>query len=57
MSMNLVSRARAALRTWLSPTYDHDVNIREAVQALKNIESYRGKTANRDMKLRNDCQM
>lgn len=54
MYLHLLPRARAALRTWLSPTYNHDVNVQEAIQTLKNIESYRGKTANRDMKLCND---
>ncbi len=51
MLNKMKSRTTAMLSAWLRPRYNHDVNIREATETLKNIERYRGKTKNRNMQL------
>jgi hypothetical protein len=48
MSLNIKSSVKAVLRPWLSYTYN------DATRVLKSIESYKGKTNNRDLKLCDD---
>lgn len=54
MSLNTRSLVKAVLRSFLSHTYNHYADARDAAKILKSIESYRGKTGSRDLKQCNE---
>ncbi len=54
MSLDIRSVIRGVLRSFLTHTYNHQADIRDATRILKNVESYRGKTSNHDLKLCDD---
>ncbi|MGE0644622.1 MAG: sugar-transfer associated ATP-grasp domain-containing protein [Nitrospira sp.] len=45
---------KAVLRSWTSHAYNHYADIRDATKILKSVESYRGKTPSRNLKLCDD---
>ena len=51
MSLSLKSSVKAALRSWTNYAYNHYADVRDATRILKSVESYRGKTESRDLKL------
>ncbi|MGE0644621.1 MAG: sugar-transfer associated ATP-grasp domain-containing protein [Nitrospira sp.] len=54
MAFNLKSSVKAVLRSWTSHAYNHYADIRDATKILKSVESYRGKTPSRSLKLCDD---
>lgn len=54
MAVDLTSSVKAVLRSWTSHDYNHYADIRDATKILKSVESYRGKTPSRDLKLCDD---
>jgi hypothetical protein len=54
MTPNIKSAAKVALKSWLSYSYDHSADVRDARRILKSVESYKGKTSRRDLKLCDD---
>jgi hypothetical protein len=54
MTTNIKSVAKVALKSWLSYSYDHSADVRDATRILKSVESYKGKTSSRDLKLCDD---
>lgn len=54
MAFNLKSSVKRVLRSWTSHTYNHYADIRDATKILKSVESYRGKTPSRSLKLCDD---
>lgn len=57
MSLNIKSAVKSVLRSWTSHAYNHYADIREATKILKSVESYKGKTAARDLKLCDEYAM
>ena len=51
MSINIKSAVKAVLRSWTSYAYNHYADIKDATKILKSVESYKGKTKSRDLKL------
>lgn len=54
MYLDIKPAVKAVLRSWTSYAYNHHADIRDATRILKSVESYRGKTGNRDLKLCDD---
>jgi hypothetical protein len=54
MALDIKSSVKAVLRSWTSYAYNHYADIRDATKILKSVESYRGKTGSRDLKLCDD---
>ena len=54
MSLSLKSSVKAVLRSWTSYAYNHYADIRDATRILKSVESYKGTTKSRDLKLCDD---
>ncbi|MBS0182188.1 MAG: hypothetical protein JSS39_07270 [Nitrospira sp.] len=51
MLPTIKSAVKAVLRSWTSYAYNHYADVRDATRILKNVESYKGPTATRDLKL------
>ena len=51
MSSNIKSAVKAVLRSWTSYGYNHYADVKDATRILKSVESYKGKTKSRDLKL------
>ena len=57
MSLNIKSAVKAVLRSWTSYAYNHYADVRDATRILKSVESYKGKTVTRDLRLCDEYAM
>lgn len=54
MFPDIKSLVKGVLRPFFSHTYNHHADERDATKILKSVESYKGKTGGRDLKLCDD---
>ena len=54
MLPNIKSAVKTALRSWTSYAYNHYADIKDATRILRSVESHKGKTGSRDLKLCDD---